>query len=281
MKLREEGIVMDKVVMVGVFDFVNFHVCKALLDKGIEVRGVQIESEENEDIVREKRLEIGRNANFTEVSLGGITKDKNENETIVLSVYDLYMRYKEEYLLNEDMLFNLIRKIQWEQIVILVPSQLLNEVIDSKPEVIIEDFIKRTHVHNKNIHLLYLPTIYGPWQPDTFMFQSSILTEMNRGKPFRGLREETDDALFAQDTAQLIIEIIENQEPGRYLIQSGKSNQWEKCAAFLRINEHGLNRNLQIREEGLTKIIVNSTVPISVGLTMQIEHAYRIYSEKK
>jgi hypothetical protein len=279
MKLREEGIVMDKVVMVGVFDFVNFHVCKALLDKGIEVRGVQIESEENEDIVIEKRLEIGRNANFTEVSLGEITKDKNENETIVLSVYDLYMRYKEEYLLNEDMLFNLIRKNQWEQIVILIPSQLLNEVIDSKPEVIIEDFIKRTHAYNKNIHLLYLPTIYGPWQPDTFMFQSSILNEMNRGTPFRGLREETGDALFIQDTAQLIIEIIENQEPGRYLIQSGKSNQWEKCAAYLRINEQGLNRILQIREEGLTKIFVNSTVPISDGLTKQIEHARRIYSE--
>jgi hypothetical protein len=279
MKFGEEGLVMDKVVMVGVFDFVNFHVCKALLDKGIEVRGVQIESEEDEDMIIEKRLEIGRNANFTEVTFEDITKDKNKNETIVLSVYDLYMRYKEEYLLNEDMLFNLIRKNQWEKVAILVPSQLLNEVIDSKPEVIIEDFIKRTYAWNKNIHLLYLPTIYGPWQPDTFMFQSSILTEMNRGKPFRGIREDTGDALFAQDTAQLIIDIIENQEPGRYLIQSGKSNQWEKCAAFLRINEQGLNRILQIREEGLTRIIVNSTVPISVGLTKQIKHAYRIFSE--
>jgi hypothetical protein len=279
MKLGEEGLVMDKVVMVGVFDFVNFHVCKALLDKGIEVTGVQIEEEENDDIVLEKRLEIGRNANFIEVSLGELTKDKKENETIVLSVYDLYMRYKEEYLLNEHRLFNLLRKTQWEQIVILVPSQLLNEVIDSKPEVVIEDFIKRTHAQSENIHLLYLPTIYGPWQPDTFMFQSSILNEMNRGKPFRGLREETGDALFVQDTAQLIIEIIEKQEPGRYLLQSGKSNQWEKCAAFLGINEQGINRKLQIVEEGLTKISVISTVPISVGLTKQMEHAYRIYSE--
>ena len=33
---------MDKAVIVGVFDFVNFHVCKALLNKGIEVKGVQI-----------------------------------------------------------------------------------------------------------------------------------------------------------------------------------------------------------------------------------------------
>lgn len=279
MKLGEEGIVMDKVVIVGVFDFVNLHVCKALLDKGIEVRGVQIESEENEDIVTQKRLEIGRNANFCEVSLEDLSNESCENETIVLSVYDLYMRYKEEYLLNEDMLFNLISKNQWEQIVFLVPSQMLNEVIDTKAEVIIEDFIKRTKAQNKNIHLLYLPTIYGPWQPDTFLFQSSILTEINRGKPFRGLREETGDALFVQDTAQFIIRIIENQEPGRYLLQSGKSDQWDKCAAFLRINEQGSNRILEIQKEGLTKIIVNSTVPISVGLNKQIEHTNRIFSE--
>lgn len=279
MKLGEAGSVMDKVVMIGVFDFVNFHVCKALLDKGIEVRGVQIETEDESDILVEKRLEIGRNANFTEVSLGDISNDSNENEAIVLSVYDLYMRYKEEYLLNENMLLKLITKNQWEPIVILVPSQMLSEDIDSKAEEIIEDFINRIKVQNEKVHLLYLPTLYGPWQPDTFMFQSSILSEMNRGKPFRGLREETGDALFVQDTAKLLVEIIENHEPGRYLLQSGKSNQWDKCAAFLRINEQESNRLMKIKEENLTKMIVTSTLPISVGLAKQIEHAHRIYSK--
>jgi nucleoside-diphosphate-sugar epimerase len=280
MKLGEAGSVMDKVVMIGVFDFVNFHVCKALLDKGIEVRGVQIETEDDSDILVEKRLEIGRNANLTEVSLGDISNDSNENETIVLSVYDLFMRYKEEYLLNEEMLLHLITKNQWEQIVILVPSQMLNEVIDSKAEVIIEDFLNRIKVQNEKVHLLYLPTLYGPWQPDTFLFQSTILSEMKRGKPFRGIREETGDALFVQDTAKLIVEIIENHEPGRYLLQSGKSNQWDKCAAFLRINEQESNRLLKIKEENLTNMIVTSTLPISVGMAKQIEHAHRIYSEE-
>src|SRR5688500_1502068 len=143
MKLGEAGSVMDKVVIVGVFGFVNFHVCKALLDKGIEVRGVQIETEDDSDILIEKRLEIGRNANFTEVSLGYILNDSYDNETIVLSVYDLYMRYKEEYLLKEDMLFNLISKNNWEQIVILVPSQMLTNAFESKAEIVIDDFINR------------------------------------------------------------------------------------------------------------------------------------------
>ncbi|MEH7013547.1 hypothetical protein V7087_22525 [Neobacillus niacini] len=270
---------MDKVVIVGVFDFVNFHICKALLDEGIEVRGVQIESEDTGDILVEKRLEIGRNANFTEISLGDISNDSYENETIVLSVYDLYMLYKEEYLLNEDMLINLISKNHWEQIVILVPSQLLSNVIESKAELVIDDFIKRTRAQNKDIQLLYLPTIFGPWQPDTFMFQHSILTDMNRGNAFKGLREETGDALFIDDTVKSIIEIIETKEPGRFLLQSGKSNQWDLCAAFLRLNKQGINDRIEeIKDEDLTKSIVNSTVPIAVALSKQIDHAHRLNS---
>lgn len=281
MKLGEEGLVMDKVVIVGVFDFVNFHVCKAFLDKGIEVRGVQLETEENEDMVNEKKLEIGRNANFSEVSLGDISNQSSDNDTIVLSVFDLYMRYKEDYLLKEDLISNLISLNKWEKIVILVPSQLLKNMIDLKAQVVIEDFLKRIKAQNKSLQLLYLPTIFGPWQPETFIFQSSILTDLNRGKPFKGMREETNDALFVDDTVKAIIKIIENKEPGRYLLQSGKSNQWDLCAALLQINEHGLNSRIEeINEEDLSKIIIQSTVPLSVALTRQIEHAHRINADK-
>jgi nucleoside-diphosphate-sugar epimerase len=281
MKLGEEGIVMDKVVIIGVFDFVNFHVCKAFLDKGIEVRGVQLETEVNEDMINEKRLEIGRNANFSEVSLGDISNQPTDNDTIVLSVFDLYMRYKEDYLLKEELINKIISRNKWENIVILVPSQLLKNVMDSKSKVVIEEFLKRTIPQNENCYLIYLPTVFGPWQPETFMFQSSILTEMNSGKPFRGLREEISDALFVEDTVQSIIGIIENKEPGRYLLQSGKIDQWDLCAALLQINEQGLNNsNEEIREEDITKILVPITVPLSVALTRQIEHAHRINSDK-
>ncbi|MDQ1004119.1 hypothetical protein QFZ28_004519 [Neobacillus niacini] len=281
MKLGEEGIVMDKVVVIGVFDFVNFHVCKAFLDKGIEVRGVQLETEVNEDMINEKRLEIGRNANFSEVSLGEISNHSSEYETIVLSVYDLYMRHKEDFLLADQLISKIINRNNWENIVFVVPSQLLRNVIDSKAEVVIEDFLKRIISQNKDCYILYLPTVFGPWQPETFMFQSSILTEMDRGKPFKGLREETCDALFVEDTVKSIIEIIENKEPGKYLLQSGKRDQWNLCAALLQINEQGLNNSkAEIMEEDLTKIIVPSTVPLSAALTRQIEHAHRINADK-
>lgn len=279
MKLGEAGSVMDKVVMVGVFDFVNFHVCKALLDKGIEVRGIQIETEDDYDILFEKRLEIGRNANFSEVTSGDILNGSYENETIVLSVYDLYMRYMEEYLLNEDMLINLISKNKWEQIVILAPSQMLANVFESKAEIVIDDFINRAKSQKQDIHLLYLPTLFGTWQSDTFMFQNSILTDMNRGKPFRGLREETNDAIFVDDTVNSIIEIIENKQPGRYLLQSGKRNQWNLCASFLRINEQAsTERKAETMEDNIIIVPVKNSVSIAEGLTKQIDHTHRINS---
>jgi nucleoside-diphosphate-sugar epimerase len=271
---------MDKVVMAGVFDFVNFHICKALLDKGIEVRGVKIETEDDRDILDEKRFEIGRNANFTEVSLEEISNDSFDNETIVLSAYDLFMRYKEDYLLNEEKLSNLISRNNWEQIVILVHSQMLANEFGSKAEIVIDDFINRAKGNKKDIQLLYLPTIFGTWQPDTFMFQNSILTEMNRGKPFRGLREETSDAIFVDDAVQSIIEIIENKQPGRYLLQSGKNEQWNLCASFLRINEQAsIERKAETMEDNITIFTVKSTVSIAKGLTEQIDHAHRLNSK--
>lgn len=278
--MGEEGIVMDKVVIIGVFDFVNFHVCKSLLDKGIVVRGVQLDTKEKENMASEKRLEIGRNANFAEVSLGDIANQSSANETIVLSVYDLYMRYKEDYLLTDHLISNIINKNNWENIVILVPSQILKNVIDSKAEIVIEDFLKRTILPNKHSYLLYLPTVFGPWQPETFIFQSSILTELNRAMPFKGLREETSDALFVDDVVKAIIEIMEINQPGKYLLQSGKDNQWDSCAALLQLSEQDLNKRiLEIKDKDIIRKIVPSTVPLSVALTKQIEHTHRLNAD--
>jgi nucleoside-diphosphate-sugar epimerase len=266
---------MDKVVIAGVFDFVNFHVCKALLDKGIEVKGIQIETEENDNL-DEKRLEVGRNANFTEASLGEITKDIDGRETFILSIYDLYMCYKEDFLLNE----NFINKGDWNHFVILVPSQVLTDEIAPESETVINDFIRSTIAIGKDIHLLYLPTIYGPWQPDTFLFQHSILNGMNRGKTFRGLREETCDVLYVKEAVESIIKIIEDKRPGRYLLQSGMKNQWDICASFLGINERGSTNRIEkiIEDDDVTKLTVQSFMPIPIALTKQIDHAHRLFS---
>src|SRR4051812_35895178 len=95
---------MDKAVIFGVFDFVSFHMCKTLLNKGLEVNGVHIEKMDKVLFQNEKRLEVGRNANFLEQALVEWEK-KKEHESmrtmLVISLYDLYMLKKERILLNE------------------------------------------------------------------------------------------------------------------------------------------------------------------------------------
>jgi hypothetical protein len=267
--------VMDKAVMIGVFDFVNFHVCKALLDKGIEVRGVDIETEKNELFLTEKKLEIGRNANFSLVTIEDLIAEPQENEAIVLSIYDLYMQHREELLLNEmvkDQFMN-----HWEQLVILAPSQLLTQTIEPEAAAVIQEFMDEIKANNKNLQLLYLPTVYGPWQLETFMFQHSILTEKKKGSRFKGLREETNDALFVEDTVEVIIEIADKRVPGKYLLQNGENNQWNLCAAFLKIDQQiSSGRNIEAVKEEITKCTVKNTIPISVSLTKQIEHTRRM-----
>ncbi|MEH7113026.1 hypothetical protein V7124_11675 [Neobacillus niacini] len=269
---------MDKAVIVGVFDFVNFHVCKALLDKGIEVKGVQLVTEENEDLLVEKKLEIGRNANFYVISIGDIPNELNQKGTLVLSVYDLYMQYREDLLLSDDFKEQFVNLDNWEQIVILAPSQLLTNENTTNAEIIIKNFINEIKALNNHIQLLYLPSIFGPWQPETFMFQHSILNQMNRGKAFRGMREEINDALFVDDTVESIIEIVDKNVPGSYLLQSDSNNQWEIGAAFLGISEHVSSiRKIKQLDNEITKCTVNGNIPLPIALTKQIEHAHRIY----
>ena len=102
----------------------------------------------------------------------------NKKGQLSLSVYDLYMQYQEELLLSDDIKKQFLNLDSWEQIVILAPSQLLTNEKISEAEVIMQNFIKGIKSLNNNIQFLYLPTIYGPWQPETFMFQHSIVNDI-------------------------------------------------------------------------------------------------------
>ena len=57
---------MDKAIIVGVYEFIGFHLCEALLQEGIEVYGVNLPIDTSDHVVDEKRLLIGRNSNFQE-----------------------------------------------------------------------------------------------------------------------------------------------------------------------------------------------------------------------
>lgn len=59
---------MDRAVIIGIYESLGFHFCTSLLEEGYEVTGIQYRNID-EELVEQKRMEIGRNANFQEVLL--------------------------------------------------------------------------------------------------------------------------------------------------------------------------------------------------------------------
>jgi hypothetical protein len=275
---------MDKAILFGVFDFVNFHVCKTLLEKGIEVKGIHIGNIDRIDYLDEKRFEVGRNANFYEdPSLVG-DDQTDSGSTIIISLYDLYMTFKEEILRDEAVTKPILDFLKMNQekgilVVFLLPIQLSLMSMDRKAFSTIKSFLQQSMDKLGDTQLIFLPAIYGPWQPKTFLFQQSILTKMNRNMELKEIREGTMDALYVDDAIKAMLEIISSRVPGGYLVESGRKNHWRRCAAYLNMDKNlGETSMCDLSFEGkeIKRVPTTTVSPIADSLEKQIEHMQRL-----
>lgn len=279
---------MDKAIIFGMFDFVGFHVGKNLLNKGIEVKGVHIDELDNIDFLDEKRLEVGRNANFIEQSLfewENSPEDDIGNTRFIFSIYDLFMLKKEQILQDEAVTKPIIQYIEDNKnktnIVFILPIQMLTRTFRGKE---IEGFLSKIKGLVKNIQFLYLPAVYGPWQPLAFLFQQAIVSKFKKTDITNEEREWTNDVLFVDDAIESILDIIENGKPRSYLIESGSNDQWFRCAAYLKIdgNQALINSSASIQGDSrLLKVLVRKVTPISDSIMAQMEHVQRLYANRK
>ncbi|MDR7000818.1 hypothetical protein [Neobacillus niacini] len=279
---------MDKAVIFNVFDFVSFHFCKALLNNGVEVNGVILDMNQKEPYLDEKRLEVGRNANFIEYSLTD-WEEGNDQPTsktnVIFSFYDLYMLHKEKILENESVTNPVLKYLNEQErkdlIIFLLPSQLVTRSKFSNTLNIFTDFLKKANLPAEEVQLFYLPTLYGTWQPETFLFQRKILTSLNRSVQVQGEREDRTDALFIDDALETMLEIIESKKPGSYLFESGKKDYWKLCAKYLQLDGNQLDsefREKMVGNRQIVKVPVKSVTPIEDSLSKQMEHIQQLYS---
>ena len=82
------GFLMKKAVIFGAYHFLGFLICSALLEEGEEIIGITYPDLVVEDL-DEKRMEIGRNANFSEKSLAEFTSILQDTNIEVL-YFDFY-----------------------------------------------------------------------------------------------------------------------------------------------------------------------------------------------
>ncbi|MFF2446184.1 hypothetical protein ACFVSW_03700 [Neobacillus sp. NPDC058068] len=277
---------MDKAVIFGVYEFVSFHACKTLLNKGVEVVGIHIDDIENNFFLEEKRLEIGRNANYSEQTLAELENYREEADVktaFILSVYDLYVLNKEAILRKEKVIESIFHFLERNQnnieLILLLPIQMLG----TNREIELTDFLNKVGSRVKNSPMFYLPAIYGPWQPKAFLFQQAIISKFQKQELRMANREWTNDVLYVEDAVASIFEILETRNygdfPKSYLLKSGKKSYWTRCAAFLHIEEALVKSNtcepLKVDNE-IVEVSVNVT-SIEDSITKQIEHVNRLF----
>jgi hypothetical protein len=281
---------MDKAIIFGGFDFISFHVCITVLNKGLEVKAIHIEEKDKIEYLEEKRLEVGRNANFLEQSLVDWTNKREKDTmktTLVFSLYDLYMRKIEALLQNETVTSPIIKYIEQNKrntdVVFILPIQMSSRHV-MKNELV--GFLAKVEGLVKNVQLLYLPTIYGPWQPSTFLFQQAIFSKLQKTDIFPDEREWTKDTLFVDDAMELIFEIIETGIPGGYLLESGRKDYWFQCAKYLNIEANQAKSTSCDRDEPfqtdrqIIRVSVKKLTPIEASISKQMEHVQRLNKER-
>lgn len=103
---------MEKAIIIGAFEDMGFQLCKGILEEGIEVKALHLD-ETRHPLTDERRLEIGRNANFTESELNNLTPSSLQEEGTVLFLDSTEYMMRNEGLSIEmvEKLSNLIKEI--------------------------------------------------------------------------------------------------------------------------------------------------------------------------
>ncbi|GAE45740.1 hypothetical protein JCM21738_2579 [Mesobacillus boroniphilus JCM 21738] len=139
------------------------------------------------------------------------------------------------------------------------------------------------YINNRESTLLtiYLPTIYGPWQPEECFFQQAIAHSSNNGRKVPDIRkwEWTHDCLYIDDAVKMIMEMAESGQQGQYILASGEQDKWLQCARELLGENTALLRNeveAPVIRDSIQVRTVSQNEQISKALRRQKEQFTRI-----
>lgn len=271
---------MDRAVIVGTFEFIGFSLCKHLLEQGCEIDGIHYNKEKEDALINEKRLAIGRNANFYEKNYSSWINSKREivkNDVIFIDIYDLYIKnelasLREKELIEEFLIKNLdgFKDLQ-VKIAFLLPIQWLKDI--SRTHSRLEDAIDILRENNISVSCFYLPVIYGPWQPKEFSFHQA-LANIKRVKINE--REWIHDAIFIEDLICFLSNCSDKLLGESCLLMSSVTGHWQKCADYLSLD---YNNNWDSPDLAKGKVIEKAivcSVKYSEGLEKQRSHILSI-----
>lgn len=267
---------MKKAIVVNPFCFIGFSLTTFLLNEGIEVVGLVMKDKQTEREMEQKLLHIGRNANFTYYH----HDDANMHEGVM----------------NADVLYDDIKgETRWDVIgkckkVIFISYldmfENLNGDIDesgtpSQNHLFQTEQKRMNQAIEKNISYLIIriPTLYGPWQEKTHVYQQWIYNQLKSVQNELIVMENTTDILYIDDvTNALYMAGVKNINGEVIHLASGKKNQWFEGLEILTGNNHQLVVKQKVspsfyKNEKAKKLLdFNPNTTLEQGIKNQIKH---------
>ncbi|MGE6260212.1 hypothetical protein ACQKCU_20415 [Heyndrickxia sporothermodurans] len=259
---------MERAVVFNAQQFLGFEICKELLNKGYEVLAIEHKGMVH-DVNKEKWLEIGRNANVTYQLMGDKMDFQDPTYNWFVPLYD-FISEKEDSLFDE-WLYHFQRlydemKCLVKKIIFINPSQWLNDstAIDQVKRSLMDKVINRSEIAVLDF---YLPTIFGPWQPNTFLFQQIISKVTSQCYV-----DDCGDAIYIENAIHAIFQHIDEQLCGeKILLKSREEDMWEKCIFYLSPEYQSLQIEKQRNLTYSKSIEVEEIVSFKEGLKRQMD----------
>ncbi|MFJ8257247.1 hypothetical protein ACIQ4Z_08135 [Peribacillus asahii] len=267
---------MQTSVVIGAYQFVGFHLAKYLLDQGEEVLGVDWEDVSGESI-EDKEMEIGRNSNFLYIPIHKLKHlSLEKKKTIYVSCYDLSKSKRDNQAEIIEVIAAFLKDLHLNKeshihIIMLMPIE--------EERSIYQALLQKAE-EMSTVKVVFLPTVYGPWQPETMSFEAAIRKKAPSEVKKAIEAEDRLDALFVADLPKVLVELASRDEKN-IQVQSEASNQWLECAQLVLEDEYtGIYKKCSRKQRGMIYTIQNKTAPVD-GITMQQKHFRRWQLLKK
>ncbi|MGE6378861.1 hypothetical protein [Peribacillus muralis] len=218
---------MQTFIVIGTYQFIGFYVTQHFLNQGEEVIGIDwADKEGSPHIMEEKELEIGRSANYIYFPINKLKLlDISRQDTVFISCYDLYngKMDKTDFLLSE--IGSFIEKCKRNglseapNIVLLMPIE---------EEGVFQSILSAIEVVD-SAKIIYLPTVYGPWQSEGMSFEAGINQQGPSVIEAAIATEYTGDALFVTDFVNALEGVLASSERSIQL-SSNIADHWNVCA---------------------------------------------------
>ncbi|MED3908970.1 hypothetical protein P4597_07185 [Peribacillus simplex] len=266
---------MQTNIVIGTYRFVGFYVTQYLLNQGEEVIGIDwADSEASQYIMEEKELEIGRNSNYIYFPINKLKLlDIKQQDTVFISCYDIQSGKmdKIDFVIGE--IVSLIEKCkkngknETPNFVLFMPIE---------KDVSIFQYVLSSIRGIDSAKIIFLPTIYGPWQSEGMSFEAGINQLEQSDIKAAIAAEYTGDALYITDFVNALEEVTSSSDRDIQLCSS-IDDHWNKCAMLI----FGESMD-SVASQSTTKINkgtifeVKSKLEPEEGIALQIKHNKRL-----